>query len=115
MLDYVISKTLEFLEGMPKSVRKKKGQFFTSKETAQFMAELFDFGSLGTKIEILDPGAGTGILSAALLDRAFSENRFSEIQLTCYENDLEVVPVLREDLEYIQAHAPIKDICYSIS
>ncbi len=108
MLDYVISKTLEFLEGMPKSVRKKKGQFFTSKETAQFMAELFDFGSLGTKIEILDPGAGTGILSAALLDRAFSENRFSEIQLTCYENDLEVVPVLREDLEYIQAHAPIK-------
>ena len=108
MLDYVISKTLEFLEGMPKSVRKKKGQFFTSKETAQFMAELFDFGELGTKIEILDPGAGTGILSAALLDRAFSENRFSEIQLTCYENDLEVVPVLREDLEYIQAHAPIK-------
>lgn len=51
---------------------------------------------------------GRGILSAALLDRAFSENRFSEIQLICYENDLEVLPVLRENLEYIQAHAPIK-------
>lgn len=108
MLDYVISKTLEFLEGMPKSVRKKKGQFFTSKETAEFMAQLFDFSSLSKKIEILDPGAGTGILSAALLDRAFSENLFSEIQLTCYENDLEVLPVLRENLEYIQEHAPIK-------
>lgn len=108
MLDYVISKTLEFLEGMPKSVRKKKGQFFTSKETAEFMAQLFDFSNLSKKIEILDPGAGTGILSAALLDRAFSENLFSEIQLTCYENDLEVLPVLRKNLEYIQAHAPIK-------
>ena len=108
MLDYVISKTLEFLEGMPKSVRKKKGQFFTSKETAEFMAQLFDFSNLSTKIEILDPGAGTGILSAALLDRAFSEKRFSEIQLTCYENDLEVLPILRENLEYIQEHAPIK-------
>ncbi len=108
MLNYVISKTLEFLEGMPKSVRKKKGQFFTSKETAEFMAQLFDFSNLSKKIEILDPGAGTGILSAALLDRAFSENLFSEIQLTCYENDLEVLPVLRENLEYIQAHAPIK-------
>lgn len=60
MLDYVVSKTLEFLESMPKSVRKKKGQFFTSKETAEFMARLFDFSGLPTKIEILDPGAGTG-------------------------------------------------------
>lgn len=49
MLDYVISKTLEFLEGMPKSVRKKKGQFFTSKETAEFMAQLFDFSNLSKK------------------------------------------------------------------
>lgn len=108
MLDYVISKTSEFLESMPKSARKKKGQFFTSKETAVFMAGLFNFRQLPTKVEILDPGAGTGILSAALLDRAFSENCFSEIQLTCYENDLEVLPVLRQNLEYIQAHAPIK-------
>lgn len=108
MLDHIISKTAEFLESMPKSIRKKKGQFFTSKETAEFMASLFDISKLSTKVEILDPGAGTGILSAALLDRFFSEKRFSEIQLTCYENDLEVLPVLRENLEFIQNHAPIK-------
>ena len=50
------------------------------------MAQLFDFNNLSTKIEILDPGAGTGILSAALLDRAFSEKRFSEIQLTRFRS-----------------------------
>ena len=108
MLNHVISKTLEFLENMPKSIRKKKGQFFTSKETAEFMANLFELSNLPPKIQILDPGSGTGILSAAILDRLFSAKKFSEIQLTCYENDLAVLPVLRENLEYIQAHAPIK-------
>ena len=40
MLDYVINSTKSFLENMPKSERKKKGQFFTSKETAEFMADM---------------------------------------------------------------------------
>ena len=37
MLDYVVNQTMNFLENMPKSKRKKKGQFFTSIETARFM------------------------------------------------------------------------------
>ena len=42
MLDQVISQTMGFLEKMPKSKRKKRGQFFTSVETARFMAGMFD-------------------------------------------------------------------------
>lgn len=74
MLDYVLSRTVAFLEEIPKTARKKKGQFFTSKETAIFMASLFDFSNIGDHVDILDPGTGTGILSAALIDRLISEN-----------------------------------------
>ena len=63
MLDYVINSTKSFLENMPKSERKKKGQFFTSKETAEFMANMFDFSNFKETISLLDPGAGTGILT----------------------------------------------------
>lgn len=92
---------------MPKSVRKKKGQFFTSRETAVFMASLFDTTDLGTEVRILDPGAGTSVLSAAIIDRLISEKRIFEIDFVCYENDEDVLPLLRENLEYIRKNSPI--------
>ena len=41
MIDFVTDATTEYIERMPKAQRKKYGQFFTSKETATFMASLF--------------------------------------------------------------------------
>lgn len=41
MIDHVCAATVEYIDHMPKSKRKKYGQFFTSKETAVFMAGLF--------------------------------------------------------------------------
>ena len=107
MLDYILFQTADFLEKMPKTVRKKKGQFFTSKETAVFMASMFDLSNIGIHVDILDPGAGTGILSAALVDRMIDENRVKSISLTCYENDQDVLPVLHHNLRYIKEHSPI--------
>ena len=42
MLGFAIRATTEYIDHMPKSQRKKYGQFFTSKETAIFMAGLFE-------------------------------------------------------------------------
>ena len=42
MLEKVIELTNEYIEGMPKKERKKYGQFFTSMETARFMAGLYN-------------------------------------------------------------------------
>lgn len=108
MLDTIISRTAEFLEEMPKTKRKKKGQFFTSKETAVFMAGLFDLSDIPRNLEILDPGAGTAILSAALIDRITGETAIQSIHLTCYENDPDVLPILQENLEYIKDNSAIK-------
>lgn len=107
MLDYILAQTSNFLKEMPKSTRKKKGQFFTSKETAVFMTSLFDFTNINPHVEILDPGAGTGILSAALIDRIISEKAANSISLTCYENDENVLPVLQNNLRYIQEHSDL--------
>ena len=68
MLNQTIGATECYLSNNGKSVRKRIGQFFTSMDTAQFMAGLF-FIPNQKSISILDPGAGTGILSAALIER----------------------------------------------
>lgn len=38
MLEKIIELTNQYIESMPKKERKKYGQFFTSMETARFMA-----------------------------------------------------------------------------
>ena len=103
MLHHVIESTNRFLEQMPKSKRKKKGQFFTSLETSKFMADMFDLSMTSEEIHILDPGAGTGILSAALLERLTHETDVQKIFLVCYEKDTAVLDVLKENISYISS------------
>lgn len=47
--------------------RSQLGQFFTPEPVARFMASLFEQPARGKHLSILDPGAGIGSLSAALL------------------------------------------------
>ncbi len=104
MLDYVISQTATFLEAMPKEERKKKGQFFTSRETAEYMSSLFTIEGVSGNVSILDPGTGTGILGTALVERLKNVSEITKITLTCYETDVDVLPVLRNHMEYIKQH-----------
>lgn len=101
MLNEILSNTSAFLDSIPKAERKKIGQFFTSKETAEYMATMFDFSKLPKEVSLLDAGAGTGILSAALVERLEQETEIEAIDLTCYENDPTVIPLLRKNLEYM--------------
>lgn len=107
MLNEIIKQTQAFLLEMPKSIRKKKGQFFTSKETAEYMASLVDFSILPQSVSILDPGAGTGILTAALLERIEKDKRIRHVDITCYETDEIVLPMLKSNLEYIRQNSHI--------
>ena len=106
MLKHVFDQTSAFLESMPKSKRKKIGQFFTSVETARFMADMFDISAVNNQIFVLDPGAGTGVLSRAFMERVISEHTGIKISLTCYETDSEVLPILMGNLEYAKAEYP---------
>ena len=85
LLDYVYKKTEDYLSTMDKSEYKRIGQFFTSKDTAHFMSNLY-FPQKDI-LNILDPGAGTGILSAALLER-LEDFDIKKVHITLFENDV---------------------------
>lgn len=99
ILDAVIENTNTFIASVPKSQRKKFGQFFTTAKTAMYMAALFCIDLDKEELSLLDAGAGTGILSAALLDRIFQLGYTGKINLTCYETDNVVLPILEQNLK----------------
>lgn len=100
MLDFAIQTTKQYIEQMPKSQRKKYGQFFTSKETAVFMAGLFEVPINRDQLQILDAGAGSGILSVALIERLQTIPQLQYIHLVCYENDPQIIKLLKANLQW---------------
>lgn len=112
-IDFVVTTTRKYIEQMPKSQRKKCGQFFTSKETAVFMARLLDVSCEKKTISILDPGAGTGLLTAAVMDELNKKPTIEEVYLTCYENNQDIIELLQQNLEWIKNHTS-KKVVYEI-
>lgn len=98
MLKEVLENTERFMSSVPKAKRKKYGQFFTNVTTAKFMASLFSFDFSKEEISILDAGAGTGILAAAVIQRLVAEGYKGQIHVTCYETDELVLPLLEENM-----------------
>ena len=82
--------------------RVQMGQFLTPGPVATFMASMFDCKT--PLVRILDPGAGTGSLSAALvLALCQRSRRPTAIALTAYEIDPLLVGYLRETLDRCRA------------
>ena len=102
MLKTVIENTNEYLSLVDKEERKNIGQFFTCESTARFMASLFDFSSVGKNVRILDPGAGSGILSAAILEELEKNTNVENIELVCYETDSKILNLLERNLKFCQ-------------
>jgi len=119
MIKMIVENTDRFMNDVPKAKRKKYGQFFTNVTTAQFMASLFDFDKSKPQIHLLDAGAGTGILSAAAVQKLLDDGYMGHIHITCYETDSLVIPLLRENLSIIENNAnvtfTIKEENYIIS
>ena len=103
-LDYCVQSTAEYINEMPKKLRKTYGQFFTSKETAAFMASLFSPPKKNS-LRILDPGTGSGILTAAILDQLEQSEIVDSIEVTCYETDPNIISLLRSNLLWIAQHS----------
>lgn len=108
IIDYVIESTNKYIEQMPKEIRKKNGQFFTSKETALFMASLFDLSPFSKEISILDPGAGSGILTAAFIQRIVDTDKIKNVKITCYETNDDILELLNANLSWISDNSSLK-------
>jgi len=77
--------------------RKKMGQVFTPGGVSRFMANLFEIRH--DTIRILDPGAGTGVLTAAFCERILNINKIVNLTMDVYEGDSNVLPFLKMVLE----------------
>ncbi|MBP3666896.1 MAG: N-6 DNA methylase [Clostridia bacterium] len=106
-VENVYSKSLEYIQKMPKKERKTIGQFFTPIGVAQFMASLFSPVNK-KEVFILDPGAGSGILTAAVLDQFQNDSTVEKVFITCFESCEKILPLLKENLEYIKENSTIK-------
>ena len=76
------------------------GQFFTPLGMADDMAKLIDINA--EKVNILDPGCGTGILTIALLKRILESKKVAEVIVMLYEKDKQVITTLKKNLNYIK-------------
>lgn len=105
MLEKIIDLTKQYIDSMPKRERKKYGQFFTSMETARFMAGLYNISENMDMIKVLDAGAGSGILACAFIERLETLDFVKEVELTCYENDSNVLPLLQNNLAFCKENS----------
>lgn len=105
MLEKIIDLTNQYIDKMPKKERKKYGQFFTSMETARFMAGLYNISENTDKVKVLDAGAGSGILACAFVERLESLDFVKDVEITCYENDSNVLPLLQSNLAFCKEHS----------
>lgn len=77
--------------------KEKYGQYFTPYPIAQFMASLFPVTS--KDINLLDPGAGIGVLTCAFLERIKNEKwTVPNINITAYDIDTAVHDTLKENI-----------------
>ena len=94
-LDYL---RLNALASLNKDHQAEFGQYFTPPSVARLMAGMFSFYK--NKIKILDPGAGVGNLTAALVSQAIISPRApKEILVTAFEVDSELVKFLEYTLK----------------
>ena len=82
----------------PRAIKQKLGQYFTPGNIADFMASLFPKAT-DANVRILDPGAGIGILSCALMERMEAEKwAVGNVAVDAYEIDDTLLEQLRSNL-----------------
>lgn len=91
--------------------RKANGQFFSSPTIARFMATWST--PLNPGSVVIDPGAGVGILLAALAEYVAKAANCSEWHATAYETDLALRPALAITLGYVRHWLSQRDIRFT--
>jgi adenine-specific DNA-methyltransferase len=103
----IYDNTTAYLNTISRVERKKIGQFFTPAAIAEYMSGLSR--SFNETVSILDPGAGSGILSAAIVDVLIVKG-IKEILLDVYENNSNILCLLKKNLIIIQQIARSKGV-----
>ena len=103
MLNLAVRNTNKVIREKSKNENIRLGRIFTKKDAARLMAKFCEIPAKET-IYVLDPGAGTGILSAAIVEKICRDmyDVTKVIYLDCYETDTAFTPMLKKSLEAIR-------------
>lgn len=85
------------LESLDDTSRRHLGQYFTPARAASLIASMARSPS-GHNVRILDPGAGVGSLSAAVVTRMLNHDKVRSIELVAVEVDEDLAPYLESTL-----------------
>ncbi|WP_193058640.1 N-6 DNA methylase [Glutamicibacter arilaitensis] len=99
---------------LTESLDAKLGQHFTPSQAAELIASMPNLDSLTGTVRILDPGAGSGSLTAALVQRLLDESKISGIELVAVEFDTALEGPLGETLSNCQQAAENAGISCSV-
>ena len=106
MLNLAVRNTGKLIREKSKSENIRLGRLFTKKDTARLMASMLRIDEKKTAFTVLDPGAGTGILSAAVVEEICKRaTSCKQIFLTCFETNPDFLPMLNDNLERIRKKA----------
>jgi adenine-specific DNA-methyltransferase len=100
LVNQLYDTTISYSKEVSKISRKKIGQFFTPPSVAKYMASLMDYKK--SSIRILEPGAGTLMLTGALCDEIILNKFIKTIHVDLFETDEKIIPLLRRNMEMIK-------------
>ena len=100
IVENIYDNSIDYIKDIEKTKRKHIGQFFTPAPVAKYMASLSDTSD--SSVRILDAGAGSGILTAALCEHIVTNSRIKNIDIDLYENNEDVLPLLISNVKYIK-------------
>lgn len=102
LLDLAERNRITALSNLNPSTQDSLGQFFTPARAAALIASMPRLPRWGA-LRVLDPGAGSGMLSAALVARVLDEAPDVEVHLVAVECDTSMIPHLADTLEACKA------------
>lgn len=102
LLDRAEARRKTSLAGLKPEEQAALGQYFTPYQAARIIADLPRIPE-GQTVRILDPGAGSGILTAALVERLRDRRPELRLHITAVEVDQTLHAALRETLTDIEA------------
>ena len=95
---FAAQRQAEYVRDTTASHRKERGQVFTPPEIARFMAGLFSH--MPKQLRLLDPGAGAGLLSAAVCERVLQQHSPRQLFIHAFEPEQALAEILRGNLEH---------------
>lgn len=106
MLNRIVNNTENYTKKHGKHERKDKGQFFTPLSIADYMAQ--KAAVQANHLSILEPGAGNGLLVAAVVKYCIDHRLCKSFSVRFIENDTDIQPLLEQTTkllsEYVDLH-----------